>query len=81
MVVYRKKMMMPMVYMGMMTPIVPPPFGWLGCMPGPPMVGLMPGMGPPLPAHSLSIVLIGGIFAPFIGRPGMGIPFSPGTGI
>ena len=69
-----------------------------------------PGMGPPLPAHSFSIVRTGGIrpgressvsmketnyhyfqtesisnaqdvFIPGIGRPGIGIPPSPGTGI
>ena len=36
-----------MVYMGIMTPSVPPVLFCVGCIPGPPMVGLMPGIGPP----------------------------------
>ena len=47
-----------------MTPIVPPPLGCCGCIPGPPMVGLMPGIGPPFPPHSFSAVLIGGDILP-----------------
>ena len=46
-VVYTKKTMIAMVYMGIMTPSVPPVLFCVGCIPGPPMVGLMPGIGPP----------------------------------
>ena len=50
---------------------------WLGCIPGPPIVGLMPGLGC-LSGHSLSIVLTGT-------APGLstGLPWpaaSPGCG-
>lgn len=37
---------MPIVYMGIMMPIVPPPFGPVGMWPAPPTGGLIPGTGP-----------------------------------
>jgi hypothetical protein len=37
---------MPIVYMGMTTPMVPLPFGAGTTCPAPPIGGLIPGMGP-----------------------------------
>ena len=39
--------MIAIVYIGIKTPMVPPALGWGGCIPGPPIVGRMPGLGPP----------------------------------
>ena len=45
-VVYTKKTMIAIVYIGINIPRVLPPLGSGGCMPGPPIVGRMPVMGP-----------------------------------
>ena len=80
MVVYTKNIMIAIVYIGIITPMLPPPLGCCGWIPGPPMLGLMPGMGPPcnivssnfevivylptFPPHSFSAVLMGGDILP-----------------